>query len=249
MELSWSTFLLEMINFLVLVWILKHFFYKPVMNIIIQRRTDIEAGIVAAQRLQDEANNLKSEYENRLADWGQERQQAKDELTQELNQERSRQLEALQAMLTQEREKARVKEARRRIKSEHEIEHRALQQGAQFASRLLAQASGPELETRLLSLLLDGLAGLSSEQVTKLRTQWGEVPESILVASAYPLTADQRRLLEEVLVKVSGLNVPVRFQEEPELLAGLRISIGSWMLHTDVRHDLSGFAEFAHAAG
>ena len=43
MELSWSTFFLEIINFLVLVWILKRFLYKPVMDVIARRREGIEA--------------------------------------------------------------------------------------------------------------------------------------------------------------------------------------------------------------
>jgi len=42
MELNWSTFLLEIINFLILVWILKHFFYKPILDVIAHRRADIE---------------------------------------------------------------------------------------------------------------------------------------------------------------------------------------------------------------
>ena len=38
MELDWTTFILEIINFLVLVWILHRFLYQPVMNVIAQRR-------------------------------------------------------------------------------------------------------------------------------------------------------------------------------------------------------------------
>ena len=41
-ELSWSTFILEVINFIVLVFILKHFFYKPVLTAIARRRESID---------------------------------------------------------------------------------------------------------------------------------------------------------------------------------------------------------------
>jgi F-type H+-transporting ATPase subunit b len=33
-ELNWTTFVLEILNFLVLVWLLKHFFYQPVKGVI-----------------------------------------------------------------------------------------------------------------------------------------------------------------------------------------------------------------------
>lgn len=38
MELSWSTMVLEIINFLVLIWTLNHFLYMPIQNTIIARK-------------------------------------------------------------------------------------------------------------------------------------------------------------------------------------------------------------------
>jgi F-type H+-transporting ATPase subunit b len=96
LELSWSTILLEIINFLVLVWILKRFLYKPVLAVIARRRAGIEDRLAETQRLHDEADALKAEYENRLSDWDHERRQARDALTQELDAERARQLAELQ---------------------------------------------------------------------------------------------------------------------------------------------------------
>jgi F-type H+-transporting ATPase subunit b len=247
-ELSWSTFLLEIINFLVLVWILKRFLYKPVLNVIAQRRAGIESQLAEARHLHEDADTLKTEYENRLTDWDSERQQARDSLAQELNEERVRQLEMLQTALTEEREKTQVAESRRRAEEAREVEQRALQLSAQFATRLLAQTAGPELERRLVELLLDGLSGLTTEQISELKTQWGEPPEAIMVASAYPLPEDQQQRLEKTLNGVTGLAVPVRYAQDPELLAGLHITIGAWALHANIRDELKGFAEFAHAA-
>lgn len=248
MELNWSTFLLEIINFLVLVWILKHFLYKPVLDVIARRRAGIEDQLAEALRLHDEADTLKAEYENRLADWEHERQQARDALAQELDEERSRRLAALETTLAQEREKTQVAESRQRAEAAREIEHHALQQSTQFAARLLTQAAGPELEARLFDLLVDNLSSLSSDQIAALRTQWGKPPEAIMVASAYPLPEDRRQRLEKALSKVTGLAVSVHYAQDPELLAGLRITIGAWVLYTNLRDELKGFTEFAHAA-
>ena len=60
MELSWSTFILEAINFLVLVWILKRFLYKPVLDVIERRKAGIEkiqADAKALMRKQKKANS------------------------------------------------------------------------------------------------------------------------------------------------------------------------------------------------
>lgn len=248
MELSWSTFLLEIINFLVLVWILKHFLYKPVLDVIARRRGGIEKQLAEARHLNEEAGTLKAEYENRLADWARERQQARDALAQELDEERARQMVALQAKLAEAREKAQVAESRRRAGAMREIELQALQLGARFATRLLSKAAGQELETRLLDLVLDGLAGLPEDRRSAIRMQWGEAPEAILVTSVFPLPPDQRQRLEVALVGATGLDVPVRYEQDSGLLAGLRVTIGAWVLQANLRDELKGFAEFGHAS-
>ena len=55
MELDWSTFLLEIINFLILVWILKRFLYRPVLEVITRRREQVEKTLHEAHSLRAEA--------------------------------------------------------------------------------------------------------------------------------------------------------------------------------------------------
>jgi F-type H+-transporting ATPase subunit b len=104
LELNWSTFILEMINFLILIWILKRFFYKPVLDVIARRRAGIDETLANAQSLHDEAKELQKQYENRLADWDQERREARKTLDDKIQVERQRQMSALQNTLEEERE-------------------------------------------------------------------------------------------------------------------------------------------------
>jgi F-type H+-transporting ATPase subunit b len=245
LELSWTTFVLEVANFLVLVWILKRFLYRPVLNVIARRREAIDAQLDEARRLHDEANALKADYENRLADWKEERQHLRDALAQELDGERNRQMASLHSMLTQEREKAELAESHRRNQVQRDLEYDALKLGSQFATRLLSQAATPELESRLVQRLLDDLAGLTSDQLDELRKKWGEPPDSIQVVSAFPLPQGQRQQLEKTLSEVSGLDAPLSYEQRPDLLAGLRITIGAWVLHLNLQDELKGFSELA----
>jgi len=246
LELNWSTFVLEIINFLVLVWILKHFLYQPVMDMLARRRAAIETQLAQAKQQQGEADTLKQQYEHRLSDWQLERQKAMEELNHELQQQRLKQHEALVTELAQEQEKMRVAAARQQQQLMREMEQRALQQAAQFASRLLAEAAGPELQQRLFQLLLEGLRQLSAEQLEALVSEWGEAPQTLRVTSAYPLDEQQRQQLQQQLASVTGLVTPPDYVEDAALLAGLSITIGAWVLQLNLRDELQGFVEFAH---
>ena len=248
MELNWSTFVLEIINFLVLVWLLQRFFYKPVMGVIARRRAAIEKTVADAKTLQAEAEQLESQYRQRLADWEQERQRAREQLAGEIEAERAQRRTALQSQLEQEREKARVAEERRQADAAHKAEEAALMQAAGFAARLLGEVASPELEQRLVELLLEQLAGLPEDRIAALRNSCGRVPEAILVSSTWPLPETQRQRLREVLQSTLELDLPLRFQQDSALLAGLRVTVGAWVLGANLHDELKALAEFAHDA-
>ena len=74
MDFDWTTFILEMINFLILIWILKHFLYQPVLNIIDKRRAGIDQALAQAKRTEEEAEALKQKNEQFLVAWENEKE-------------------------------------------------------------------------------------------------------------------------------------------------------------------------------
>ena len=246
MELNWSTFILEIINFLILIWILQHFFYKPVLAVITRRRADIEKTLEDAQTLHSEAQALQIKYENRLADWDKERQAARNDLDKDIQIEREQQIAALQITLEEEREKAQFVAQRQLETSRLHNEKTALIQAAQFSTKLLSAVSGPELERRLIDLFLEGFSSLSAEHLRKLKAAAGSAPDHIIVTSAYALDSEQRQSLEKALSQVLAVNGPVRYVQEKALLAGLRINVGAWILQANLLDELKGFTDFAH---
>jgi F-type H+-transporting ATPase subunit b len=246
MELNWSTFVLEIINFLVLVWILKRFLYVPVLGVIARRQAGIEKTLADAEVLRGDAETLQRRYQSRLADWDQERQQARDQLSQELESEGASKMEELQISLEDERKMASMTDARRQTDAMKKFEETALKQGARFATRLLEQASGPETETRLVELVLTELRKLPREQISALRDGNQKTPGVVVVTSAFPLPDDLRQRLEQELTTVINPDISLKFEQESELLAGLRITIGAWVLGVNLRDELEGFITLAH---
>lgn len=245
LELNWSTFLLEIVNFLVLVWLLKRFFYQPVLEAIGRRRADIEQTLKEAEMRHAEAEALQQQYQDRLTVWEQEREAARTELVKEVEEERNRQLGALRATLAQETEKAEVL-ARRRAEAERaQAQELALTQGAAFAARLLSRAAGPELERRLLDWVVDGLDTGSPERFQPLRTTANITVERIRVTSAYPLCEADRERLEGALRSALGVDGPFDYDRDSRLLAGLRVNVGAWVLGANLQDELKAFADSA----
>ena len=246
MELNWSTVVLEIINFLILVWILKRFFYKPVLNVIARRKAGIEQTLSHAKDLHEDAELLRDQYEHRLRDWERERQQARDELRTEMDMQRVQLMEALQTSLEQARQKAEISDKRRLQDIINKGEAESLINAAKFASRLLEQVASAEVEARLLDLLIDELGRLTTEQLKTLRNSWAEAHNEVQVISAYPLAEPQCQRLQQAINQLAQKTLSFQFAQDSKLLAGLHISINDWELGFNLRDELKGFAELRH---
>jgi F-type H+-transporting ATPase subunit b len=247
-ELDWTTFILELINFLVLIWLLNRFLYKPVLKVIAQRKTAIQKTQADAEQMRSDAETLRGQYENRLADWEQEKDKARGKLRDEISAERNRQLDALRTELDQERQKAAAVEQRRLKDFTQQTEASAIAQGATFASRLLSRLGGVELERRIIDLVMEDLAGLPQDKIRAIRSVPVTTGLAMRITSGYPLGTTQRKVLGDACRTLMGREVPCEFLEDRNLIAGLRISFGSWVLRANVQDEMSFFAESSRHA-
>ena len=246
MEFNLSTFFLEIVNFLILVWILQRLFYKPLLEVIAKRKQHIDQSLADAKKLHQEADELRSLYENRQKLWMQEKKAALNALHQQIEAEKSAQMDKLHIELEQERQKAKVTLTRQQQELQQQAEKQALQNGARFAGILLKRSASPELEARLFALLLDNLKTLPEACALCLQMLGTKKLVPIKITSAYPLTDGSRQQLEQKLGSLVTRPVDFQYNQDPSLIAGVRIDIGAWVLHANLKHELAGFAEIAY---
>lgn len=249
MRIDWTTFILEVVNFLVLVWILKRFLYRPVLDVLNRRRAAVENTLAEAKAVEERAAGLRAQYENRLADWEKEKGAARAEFDAEMASERARALRVLEAELARERERVAVLEERKRKETLQELEIQAMAQAGRFVSGLLSRLSSPELETRLVSVFVEELATLPEDRVAGLQTAAGEKHARAGIASAFSLSGEEKERIGEALAARMGVALPMDFTEDASLLTGLRVSVGPWRLNMNLADELDFFTAVPGHAG
>ena len=241
MQLDWSTLVLEILNFLVLLWLLQRFLYKPILTVVAARQAAIDQAAERTREMESAAHALQVQYEARLQNWEHERAQARGALLEELRGERERAAAALHESLEQERRKAEVLDQRRAAEDAARRERQAMEQALAFVRRLLGERAGPELEAKLVQLTIDELQHLPDQRKSALREALTTSPEPPTVSSAYPLPPAEREALSQALGQILDDARECRFREDPALLAGVRISVGPWVLQANLGEELSLF--------
>ena len=72
MLIDWFTIIAQVLNFLILVWLLKHFLYKPILNAIDAREKKIADELANADAKKAEAQKEKDEFKRKNEEFDQQ---------------------------------------------------------------------------------------------------------------------------------------------------------------------------------
>lgn len=249
MNFDWTTLILEVVNFFVLVWILKRLFYQPVLDVIARRRAAIEKTLTDARAIEASANEIKARYEGRMTDWEKERTAARAKLTEEIAAERRRQLARLEHTIETEREKHRATEAQRLAEQSHAAETAAITHATSFVARLLERVTGTELDARIAELVAQDLAQLSDARKQALIEAARAPGARLEIVGPRELPADARRRLVDAVAAVVGAAPAVATRVDPALLGGVRLVLGPWILEATLADELAFFRAGVRGGG
>ena len=248
MEIDSTSFVLEIINFLVLVWLLKHFLYRPVLDIIAKRQQQIADDLARAEQSSKAAADMVAEYEARNWAIDSERARAREDLGQEIARLRSAKLAALEAEMAAGRSRSAALEKRQGSELQRSSEIQALSLGARFASKLLGRLASPVLCKQLLELTIEQLSALPEATRQQLQASIDKQQAPIQVCSSHALDESNKQQLEAALHGLGGAAPQVEYTVDPALLAGVVIRADSLVLDANLRAELKLFETCGNAS-
>ncbi len=226
MQIDWITVIAQLVNFLVLIWLLKRFLYGPITQAIERRESRI------AERMQD-AEDATQEAEKQAEALAGQRA-ALDHRQDEIMDEARHQAKALRDRLEldarEEVETLRIA-WRRQVDDEREdflgsIRQSAARQVVDLARSVLKELADADLEAQAAKRFADRLRALDDKSRQDLATAAAAGQASALIESPFELPASVRTELMRTVHEIIAKDLHVNYREVSELLLGLRLRIG-----------------------
>lgn len=241
---SLSSFLFELINFLVLVLILQRLVYRPLRAGIEQRRQDAAAKEQAVEQRMQAAEALEASSRARLSELDELRTATLRQATEQADEERAR-------LLAQAREDAGLERAHaeRLLQAEREsarawVREMAVEHSTTVAGRLLLELAPEAIERSLFDRLLVELSRRGPELRGALPGDGGAGSESeVEVTCAQPLGADEQRRLRAQLAELLGAPPRLVVRDDGALGAGLVLRVGHLVLDASLAGELDVLRE------
>jgi F-type H+-transporting ATPase subunit b len=224
MLIDWYTVGAQALNFIILVWLMKRYLYKPILHAIDAREKRIAAELADAAAKEATATKEKDEFQRKSEDLDRQRATLLKKATEDANTERQRLfVEARQAAdaLSAKRQEALTTDAKNL--------NRAIQQRTQcevfsIARKALMDLATTSLEERLTAVFTHRLHELDGSTKAGLVKALEAASGSALVRSAFELPPDQRAVVQNALNETFSAEVHVRFESAPDLVSGIELT-------------------------
>ncbi len=226
MEIDWLTVIAQIVNFLVLVWLLKHFLYRPVIDAMDRREQSIAANITDAEKRELTAKLTVQRYESKYA---------------ALEQNSAKQLQQAEAA-AQEKRLLLVEQAREEVLQQRGLWQQELQQEQQeylkdlrktsvkaiqdTGRRVLGDLSDTSLEAQIITVFLQRLRNLDDELLKNLKDSTG----AIHIVSAFELKTAMKQKITLAIHEIINDSAKVNYKVSSDLLCGISLDTGGYQV-------------------
>ncbi|MBB1437171.1 F0F1 ATP synthase subunit B [Shewanella sp. SG41-4] len=247
MLIDWFTVFAQVINFLVLVWLLKRFLYRPILNAIDAREQRIAAQIADTDAKGIEADLRCEEFQQKNTDFEQQKTTRMNQLRDETKAERARLLEAVRVESEELRRKLQIALKNEQLDLQGAISRGARDEIFSIARKVLGDLAGTTLEAAMTEVFINRLHSLNDEEVATLQSAisppMNVSTQAILVRTAFALPKQQCSLVEVAIKKILDHDLPIRFETEPDVISGIELSINGQKISWSINEYLSSLAK------
>jgi F-type H+-transporting ATPase subunit b len=223
MLIDWFTVGAQVLNFLILVWLMKRFLYQPILHAIDEREKRIAAELGDADTKRAQAENERNEFQKKNAAFEKQRAELLNQATLDAKTEGQR-------LLDEARKAADSLSAKRQESLRNEGHHlnQTLRRRTQLevfaiARQTLSDLANTSLEDRLCEVFIRRLSEMDAKTKPVLAEALKTALEPSLVRSAFDLSAEQRALIQDALNETFSAEINIRFETAPELISGIEL--------------------------
>lgn len=219
MQIDWITVTAQIINFLVLVWLLQHFLYQPVIQAMDRREQRIADRLNEAGQRETEAREQMDEYRDKQARLEEERQSLLEDYRREAREEKQRLLEEARGQVEETRRHWQRQASQEKREFLENLSRQTGRTVAEIAGKALADLADAELEERVVDLFIERLKDLDENALRDIPASGGK----LCVSTAHDLDQHRRGRITRALHEYIGKDLEIEYETAPDLVCGIRL--------------------------
>ncbi len=223
MLIDWFTIAAQILNFLILVGLMKYFLYKPIINAIEKRDKSIASDQADAKNKLDEAQKEKESFQQKNTQFDQHKAKLMDELKIETEKERQRLLEEAADAAKFLKTKFHDSLAQDEKNLLQSIRVRTQKEVFAISRKVLSDLAGTSLEGQMVEIFRQRLQHIEQKDRDLLVASFRTGTQPLKVRTAFELPPAEQTVVKGLIDNVFGPQAKVDFILAPDLIGGIEI--------------------------
>lgn len=240
MKFDFTTFIFEIINFLVLIWILQKVFYKPVISNLQKRKDLIDSKLEEADKKEKDVEELKIKYDSLLNGYEQRKKESMDKLQQEISIERDKKLAEIDEELKLKKEKFDSVLDMQKKELLNNLNDIIINTATDFTGKTFKHFASEGLQTNFISQALDKINEFSEEDVKNINAELEKLEYINIEFSELPDDQEKDLISQKISTKL-GKEFKLKISLNKELISGLKIYLGTKVIDSSLSLQLEKF--------
>ena len=224
MLIDWFTVGAQALNFIILVWLMKRFLYKPILDAIDARERRIATELAEADKKEAAAQSDRDELRQKNEAFDQQRVALLAKATTDADAERRQLLDSARAAadaLTAAHRQTMAGDAKN---VNRDLRKRVQAEVFAVARRTLADLATAELEASVCELFIVRLQALEGPAKEDLAAALKASHSGALVRTAFELPTAQRAAVQRAVNDTFAISAALHYEVVPELVSGIELS-------------------------
>ena len=238
MEIDWFTVIAQLVNFLILVWLLQRFLYKPVLNAIDEREKKIASQLEDAAVKKAEARKEKDRFIQKNEAFDREHAVKLEEAHKRVKSEKQRLYEEARKESTALRLKLEESLKQQEQEMKEALKRRTKEEVFAIAGKALSDLANADLEEQVINVFIEKIRSLNEADRTKFINALEVKDGSIRIKSVFELSQNSKQKLEKTIKEITDKETDFQYLLEPELVSGIMLETANFQLSWSIESNL-----------
>ncbi len=226
MLIDWFTVGAQVINFLILIWLMKRYLYQPILHAIDARETRIAAELSDADAKKAEAKKERDDFERKNEAFDKQRAELVSKASDEANTKGQQLMDAARQAadaLSAKRQKA-LNDEQQNLKQA--IVQRTQEEVFAITRKALTDLADTSLEASMTDAFTRRVRALTGKDKDSLAAALKNSATPTIIRSAFTLPQEQRAAIGQALNETFSADIQIDFVVTPDVISGIELTAG-----------------------
>ena len=223
MEINLFTFVAQIINFLILVALLRHFLYGRIIKAMDDREEKIASRIKESEQKEKEAEEKVELYLNKKKELDSQKEEIFSQAKKDAELKRKEMMEKIQEEVSEKKKKWYESVQKQRDSFVRNLRQQTAVEVYSIVRQILKDLANDDIEQHMIDTFIERIRSADKKEKDEIAGFAREAKKEIAIFSAFEISEEMREEITRVVKKEIVDDVNVQFKISPDLICGIEL--------------------------